>query len=312
MPIRKIQVIAGTTYSISLPKDWIIKNKLKEKNEISITENKNGTLTIHPDNKKENTITSANIKIDEFITNIDQVIYSLYYMGIEEITLFSPKELTKQTRNTIRKTLETLSGAEISFEDKQKITIKILLDRTKVKIPQLLYRIALIIDSSLSTITEKFELNEIKLNEKEIDRLYHLISKTLNISLQDANILQTSEIKNSTLIISYFLLSKRLENIADSVNYLAEYLNQNKKTIKIEKELIENISKELSQHINHLLSKKTTPEKIKKNYEISTEDETIQKHIRDIIRYLTDIEEEIFHITFYNQIELKNHSILTS
>ena len=36
MQRRKIQLIAGTTYSVSLPKDWIRKNNLKE-NQASFT-----------------------------------------------------------------------------------------------------------------------------------------------------------------------------------------------------------------------------------------------------------------------------------
>jgi len=45
---RKIQLIAGTTYSVSLPKEWVRKNNLKEKNEILFYEKNDRTLVISP------------------------------------------------------------------------------------------------------------------------------------------------------------------------------------------------------------------------------------------------------------------------
>ena len=49
MERRKIQLIAGSTYTVSLPKSWVIKNNLKEKSQISITENNDRTLVLSSD-----------------------------------------------------------------------------------------------------------------------------------------------------------------------------------------------------------------------------------------------------------------------
>ena len=225
---RKIQLIAGTTYSVSLPKEWVRKNNLKEKNEILFYEKNDRTLVISPYAIEGKKLNEISLDIDKYISAIDQILFAVYYLGIENISLFSKKELTKDVKSRIRKTITHMSGTEITYEDKQKITMKVLLDKSKVEIFQVLYRISLIIESSILNILEQLNINEIRINENEIDRLYHLTAKIVSLSLTDSNILYSSKIKNISLIPAYFLISKRLENIGDNINHLSEHLHKNK------------------------------------------------------------------------------------
>ncbi|MBU2640130.1 MAG: AbrB/MazE/SpoVT family DNA-binding domain-containing protein [Nanoarchaeota archaeon] len=307
---RKIQLIAGTTYTISLPKEWVRKNNLKEKNEILIHEKNDRTLVISPHSIEGKKLNEISLNIDEYASNIDQVLFAVYYLGIENITLFSKKEITKDVKVKIRKTITHMSGTEIGYEDKQKITIKVLLDKSKVDITQVFYRISLIIESSISNILEQLDINEIRINENEIDRLYHLIAKIVSLSLIDSNILYSSKIRNVSLIPAYFLIGKKLENIGDNINHLSEYLHKSKINFENKKEILNFIKIELNKSIIYFMSKPSkTFEKINVdnlriiNNSISKlKDRTIQNYLEDIIRYVVDIEEEIVNISFYNKL----------
>jgi len=309
MEKRKIQLIAGSTYTISLPKEWIKKNKLKEKNEIVIHEKNDGTLILSPSSINEKNLKEISLDVDEYSNNIDQVLFSLYYLGIETINLFSKNELKKDIKTRIRTTLENMSGTEISYEDKQKIVIKVLLDKTKISLIQILYRISLIIDSSIENLLGKYDLKEIRVNEDEIDRLYHLITKVISLSLIDTNILSTSQIKNISLIPFYFLISKKLENIGDNIKHLAVYMDKN--NVKFEKEdIFSFIRKEIDRCIKHILmdfptmfneSEKAEIENINKKIS-KIKDKISSDYLRDTIRYTMDIEEEIINISFYKKL----------
>ena len=126
MPRRRIQLIAGTTYSVSLPKNWAKKNNLKKKDEILIIEKNDGTLSISPKEIKPKKLNDISMNVDNYVGVIDQILFATYYLGIEKITLFS--KLTKEVKKSIRKTLTHMSGTEINYEDKQKIVIRVLLD----------------------------------------------------------------------------------------------------------------------------------------------------------------------------------------
>ena len=307
---RKIQLIAGTTYSVSLPKEWVRKNNLKEKNEILFYEKNDRTLVISPYAIEGKKLNEISFDIDKYISAIDQILFAVYYLGIENISLFSKKELTKDVKSRIRKTITHMSGTEINYEDKQKIIMRVLLDKSKVEIFQVLYRINLIIESSILNILEQLNINEIRINENEIDRLYHLITKIISLSIIDSNILNSSKIKNVSLIPAYFLISKRLENIGDNINHLSEYLHKTKVKFENKNEILNFAKTELNRSISYFMSKSTNifqkinvdNLRIINDYILKSKDKTIQNYLEDIIRYVVDIEEEIVNISFYNQL----------
>ncbi len=227
MQTRKIQLIAGTTYSISLPKEWVLKNKLRESNEIVIYEKGDGNLVLSPKESQKKTPNEISLEVEGYKDNIDQILFALYYIGIENITLYSKKDFPKELKTKVRKTLTHMSGTEISYEDQQKIVIKVLLDRSKVNVLQVLYRISIIVEITLQGLTEGLNIEEIRINENEIDRLYHLMTKIITLALIDSTVLETSGIGNVSLIPSSLLISKKLEHIGDNASYLGEYLYDN-------------------------------------------------------------------------------------
>lgn len=304
---RRIQLIAGTTYSVSMPKEWVKKNNLKEKDEVLMFERGDKRLVVSPDLMLDKNLSDISLNVDEYEHNIGQVLFAVYYLGAENITLFSKEKLTKDLKARIRKTLTRMSGTEVSYEDEKKITIKVLLDTSKVDLIQSMYRISLLIDSSITNILEKLSMNEATINEDEVDRLYHLIVKIISISMIDSNVLQSSKIRNITLVPSYFMISKRMENLADNIYYLSEYLHNSKKEFE-DKKILLFIKDELHRTTNRMLKPtkvftKTNPvdfEKIKKSVE-KVKDKTIQTYLDDMVRYLEDIQEEIVNITFYKK-----------
>ena len=310
---RKIQLVGGTTYTLSLPKEWVKKNNLKEKNEITIYEKNDRTLVISPQLGEKGKIKEISLDADKYASNIDRIMFAVYYSGIENISLFSKKELTKNTKALVRKTITHMSGTEINYEDKHKIIIKVLLDKSKVDIMQVLYRIYLLLDTSFLNIIDELNIEEIRFNENEIDRLYHLMTKVVMLSLTDSNILHSSNIKNISLIPSYFLMSKRLENLGDSINHLSKYMD--KKEIVFsddEKKIIDLLRAELHRSIKHIMRKscqnfkKTDAKKLSdiKKHIKSIVNKTIRNYLQEMVRYIIDIEDETVNISFYKHLDL--------
>lgn len=313
MKRRKIQLIAGTTYSISLPKDWVQKNKLKEQEEVMIFEKSDGTLNISPEIAEEKNLGSISLNVDDFEENMESILFTIYYLGFENITLFSKKVLDKNTKFMIRSALRHMSGTEIAFEDKQKMILKVLLDKSKIDVYQVLYRLFLILDLSIANIIQDLDYQEIRINENEIDRLYQLLTKVISLSLTNTNILKSSKIESIQLIPSFFLVSKKLENLGDNLKYLGAYLSENQIGDATKKKYIEvlgfcRINLEKSQkHISRNF--KTIYKKIdaalldgirKKIYSIN--DKKIEDQLGRIKRNMIDIEDEIVKISFYKKL----------
>lgn len=305
MTQRKIQLIAGTTYTISLPKKWVEENSLKAHDAVDISEHDDGTLAISARKDIKRDITSMRINIDDYLENIEQVLFVIYYLGAEEILLTSKKELGKESKARIRKALTHMSGTEITHEDKTTIQIRVLLDKSKVVLTQVLYRIGLLLESSINGIIEKSAIDEIRINENEIDRLYHLITKMISLSLIDPGVKKSTGIEHSFLVPPYFLIAKRLENIGDNINRLAQHLDERRAGTNIE--ILSAIKSEIDASLRALLQKKgifrvnkglkALEEKI-----LLEKDRTVRIYLRETVRLIIDVQEEIVNISFFKSL----------
>ena len=312
MKHRKIQLIAGTTYSISLPKEWIKKNNLKEKQELAIYEKGDKTLILSPSEIKEEKRDKISMNVKEFENNLDRVLLELYYLGFENIELYSKTKLTKEEKVIIRKTINCMSGTVIQHEDHSKIIIKILLDKSKVDIIQTIYRMSLIVEQTLINISEGIDMEEITLNENEIDQLYHLVTKIISLAINDSVLLKSSKIQYAQLIPSYLLIGKKLENLADVLYYSANRLKLLNKDLT-RKEILLNIKEELNRTFRHVLADypsmfiRVSDFQIKKikEYVLSIKDQTLIDYFNSAIKFLIDIQEEVIDISFYKIMEKK-------
>src|SRR3989344_3236251 len=309
MNTRRIQLIAGSTYTVSLPKDWISKNKLKSKDEVSVSQMGDGNLLISPKTIKDRNLKEISLNLSEYAQNIDQVLFETYYLGFETIHLTSNTPLSKEVRAKVRKVLTRLVGTEISYEDSKKITITVLLDKSKVDLIQILYRIFLLIESSITNLVEGLDINEIKINENEIDRLYHLNTKIISLSLTNSEVLSSSKIRNVSLIPSYFLISKKLENMGDAINHMAKYIVKSKYKLD-KKEVLGFFQEELSRSIKYILKGphemfvRSNQDEFLKNKEVisKTKDKIVESYFLEMLRYLEDVQIEIVNISFFNKL----------
>ena len=309
MERRKIQLIANSTYTLSLPKHWIKDNNLKEKDEILIHKQNDKTLLLSPDGLGGKEINEISLDVSKYPENLDRILFSIYYLGIENITLYSKEPMTKDMKAKIRKALSNMSGTEINYEDEKKIVIKGLLDKTKIDMHQIVYRISMIIDLSIQNIFDGPDLKEIRVNENEIDRLYHLATKIISMSLINSDTLHSSKIKNTSFVPSYFLISKKLESLADNVNHFAQHLKKQNRTLGKTKDILGFMRDEVNRTVRYILkdfpgifekiSEKERKQKKQEIFEI--EDKIMSDYLRDMLRYLNDIEEEIITCSFYNK-----------
>jgi len=309
MERRKIQLIANSTYTLSLPKHWIKDNNLKEKDEILIHKQNDKTLLLSPDGIRGKEINEISLDVSKYPENLDRILFSIYYLGIENITLYSKEPMTKDMKAKIRKALSNMSGTEINYEDEKKIIIKGLLDKTKIDIHQIVYRISMIIDLSIQNIFDGPDLKEIRVNENEIDRLYHLATKIISMSLINSDTLHSSKIKNTSYVPSYFLMCKKLESLADNVNHFAQHIKKHNQILGKTKEILEFIRNEVNRTVRYILkdfpgifekiSEKERKQKKQEIFEI--QDKIMSDYLRDMLRYLNDIEEEIITCSFYNK-----------
>lgn len=314
---RKIQLVGGVTYSVSLPKKWALRNNLKDKNEVILTEKSDGSLLVSKEgisSEKDKRLESFHVDIDHYKEDISQILFSLYYLGTERMTIFSKKPLDAETKAKIKSIVRYMIGTEVVEENDRRISIAVLLDKNRVDTIQLFYRISLLINTMIDSILTGPDPGELHHNEEEIDRLYHLLAKIIFLAHSDTGILRSSGIGNSRYLTPYLLISKKLENIGDSIYRLGLHLSGLKKPSPSVAQYLEVIRTDLNNGIRFLMAKErksfTSLDKsrilgLQQKVRELRDVQTITQ-LDDSLRYLLDVQEELTTISFFSKLASEN------
>ena len=130
METRKVQQTGGSSFIISLPKQWIRKHGVEKNDLLGILSQPDGNLLITP--KIESRISSSRkkIDIDEIIDSnfLFRLLIGTYIMGYSEIQISSSKKIDSLIRDTIINFTQIVIGPEIIEETNNQIILKDLLN----------------------------------------------------------------------------------------------------------------------------------------------------------------------------------------
>jgi len=124
---RKLQKVGYSTFTISLPVEWIKQNGLKKGDVIVCNYEKDGSLKLMPISmvrlKKESNHAVINMDLCESPKLLERVIVGCYVTGFQTITVFSQNRIYGEWLSTIRNITFKLIGLSIMEENPHRITL---------------------------------------------------------------------------------------------------------------------------------------------------------------------------------------------
>lgn len=253
---RRVQKTGIATFTISLPKPWITKNKINAGEILSIVEEKDGSLHIskHLDQEtSEEKLINTDKKID---SHIIRELIGHYLNGLHQIRINSKDDLKGPKRKNLLKQVKRMIGFEIVEEDKNKIILQDFFSADYLSIIKSLKRAydisSLMLRESIRILKgEKFVYDNIEMWEDEVDRLYLLVRRQLGFAIRSSLKLRQLNL-SSAECLNYLLLIKEIESLTDNISYVA--LNSYEINKKIDKGLINKIE-ELSNMLLEVYNK---------------------------------------------------------
>ena len=243
MEIRRVQITGGSSYIITLPKEWIKISNIQKNDPIGLLTQSDGTLLITSKIKEEQLY-----KVKEFDTGkipkqtfLLRQLIGAYIAGYTSIIVKSPLRMSTDVRNVLRTFTQTTIGQEIIEETDDSITLKDLLNPIEMPLDRTIKRMQIIVKGMnedvlrLVKTCDKKLADEIIFRDTEVDRLHLLIARQYHIILQNVSL---AEKMNITINLSstYFLISRIIERIGDHLVRIAQniqHLNNNKHNQKI-------------------------------------------------------------------------------
>lgn len=228
METRKLQKTGGSTFVVSLPKQWVLSSNLKEGDPVSITVDDHGFLILDPSLGARRPVQKAEIQVDEQEDpgHLMRRLIGLYVSGHDEILVRSKLRIAPETRKTIRDFARRVIGSEIVEESANTISVQDVADHANLDMRKIIRRMHLMCRSMLADALDALIrgdadlANDVVARDDEVDRLYWFTAKQRSMILRDPSIARKMGVGVPESAF-YLAASKALERIADHAARIA-------------------------------------------------------------------------------------------
>lgn len=291
MDSRKIQLVGNRSYSVSLPKEWVVNNKLKNKDSVFIEQTGNNELII----KKSDfiKIEKKEITIDlEEVRNINEFIVFCYVKNIDKIRILKKKHEYEKII-TVRKILGYLEGYDITSEDEKSIEISFLFNDININLNNIMRRMIYLLKFMITSLMNK-DIKSVEETETSTDKLYHLSKRILFACMNSQKLRRENNIKNQEDLFFLKDIVKKIESIGDNLNIM--------KDLKIMPKDFETINRMIEILEMMLEIKKIDEAKnLLNNLKIQTKDKEILYKIQRIQELCRDAMENFISIKYNDE-----------
>jgi phosphate uptake regulator len=249
---RKLQVTGGSTFILSLPKDWATKNGLKRGSSMVVREEEDGSLSIAPASfpKKEKQ-DEAYIKasLNDNPDAVMRTAISAYLSGynVLHIRAQGQKVLSSKLRNHLKTfARHYLVGTEIVIDTPTELTLQILLNYPELTVQNALSRMSIIASSmhkEAMAALKKLDYQSAKSvieTDREVNRFSLYIVRLLKLAVSNQRIVKDIGLTSQKECLGYRLIAKAVERTADHATKMAENTIQLKEPVN--EEILERVS----------------------------------------------------------------------
>ncbi len=230
MEFRKLINFGKTSHVVSIPKTWLLKNKLNKGDSVSLQE-VDGSLVLSPNTGQ------AKKEVKEIVINVDnkdknqlqREVASSYINNYNPIIL-TGKEL-KQKSVSVKNIAKNLIALEIMQQTSNRMIAKDFLSMDKVSIPSLLRKMDIIARDMIVDTKKCFEedhYESIYSRDDDVNRLSFLIFRAVKTALKEPDIFRAYKASTYGLMTDWFV-NVHLEKVADHVKRIARNIKIMKK-----------------------------------------------------------------------------------
>jgi phosphate uptake regulator len=224
METRKVQVTGGSTYTVSIPKDWATENGIEA----------GSTVAFHPDNdtlvltrQTDESHTRGELDISSLEgDDLVRAVMTMYVSGFDVIAI-SADRITTEQRRFIRDATANIVGLEVLEETSDRVVLQDLLDSSELSIHSSVTRMRLIATSMLEDAVTALAENDTDLahdvieRDSDVDRLWYLVSRIFRATLRSPTAAEELGLPRETCF-DYHSSARQLERIADHAAKIAQ------------------------------------------------------------------------------------------
>ncbi|MFC2099507.1 PhoU domain-containing protein [Candidatus Bipolaricaulota bacterium] len=222
---RKVQKTGGSTYFVTLPKQWAEEIGIVPGSIVTLMPNDSGTLLLVPDSLSR--VNRCTIELQDWDSDrFQREIISRYIVGYDIIEIRRDR-IRPEQRRLMREIAQGLVGLEIFDETQEAVVLQAMVNVRDFPVERTLSRIFDITHAMLADAVTAFcghdkELaRDVLERDGDIDRLVLLVARQFNLLLRD--LLLEEDVGLSRLEFQhYHTVADQLERVADHAGKISD------------------------------------------------------------------------------------------
>jgi phosphate uptake regulator len=223
METRKVQVTGGSTFTVSIPKDWARENGVEAGDRVDFFPDEEA-LVLTPRGDEEPTRGQLDVSRFEG-EDLTRAVMAMYVSGFDILELHADRITTEQ-RRAIRAATQGLVGLEVLEETAGEVVIRDLLDSSELSIHNAVTRMRLIalsmLDDAVTALCENDDdiAQDVIERDDDVDRLWFAVARIFRSTLRSPQAAQEVGLSREACF-DYHSSARQLERIADHAAKIA-------------------------------------------------------------------------------------------
>ena len=231
--VRKLQSTGGSTFTVSLPKPWVIAQGLQARDSLRVDWRPSGALRVTPLDAPTSLSKKAYFSTKKLPENsLHDHLMGAYISGSDEIHIEHQPSEQKSVSVQVRRFLRSTRGFEIMDEEPSGTHIRCLMNAGDMPLHASLNRMYLQVTSLARDILSVFDgedreyITDAEERENEVDALLYLIERQVRILL-DSHLVATKLNLSRTQALEYTNLARSLERMMDHAYTMSQLILEN-------------------------------------------------------------------------------------
>ena len=224
MELRKIISFGNSSYVISLPKAWVVRNRLKKGDLIEVDEKPTELTLAAQDKGERKTAMETTIESgSKSSARLESEIVSAYLSNYNIIIINGLEG--KERHAEVKKVLDGLMGMEIIEETAAKIMVKDLLDITEVSLDKIIRRVDILTRTMYTDALLSGRAVDVTERDEEVNRQAFLGYRVVKAAFDNPRIAKTFEMSNIDLLLARRVLT-HIEHFADDLKRMSRVVSR--------------------------------------------------------------------------------------
>ena len=218
---RKVQLTGGSTYTVSLPKDWADDRDIQPGTRVALhTRGDQLVVTRGSDPERSERVVTIDASVHD-PTTLALSVASAYVAGCETVTVENLRDTT--ARRAVARTVRRFVGLEVMAEDERTLSARTMLDVADLSTVQTIVQMERTTVEMHAGAIEAFvgadgaRGERLARQDDDVDRLFALVSRGFQQSLVDPAV----TVEGRLTPFEYYMAARQLERVADHAEKVA-------------------------------------------------------------------------------------------